>query len=237
MKARILAILLLIFLSGCWNPFSPDVSKPPGPQQAIYLPPTSPENVVKNLLTAYNYRDFVNYEPLLDSLFVFYFSQEDASGLAKYGISQLRWGIQEELESTQNLFNANWSGKNAAGEEQPAASSINLTITEKQSEEWQVYDPDTAIKYAKIDGMRVNLRVVAGPTEYITGDAYVNFKFRGRLDPASNKVLSWKIYEWRDLGNNPAGPSAASQKGTGQGPIFAGKNPGFGISHLKLLYY
>jgi hypothetical protein len=71
-----LSIWMVVSLAGC--PFStknePDNG---GDPPLIFLPRTSPQNLMKNLKAAYEQRDITEFDSLLDPVFTFFFSEED----------------------------------------------------------------------------------------------------------------------------------------------------------------
>ena len=132
---RILAILhllsaILVLFPAC-NPFAPSLSE--GDAFGDLLgDPTTVEGFFTNFRNAYELRDLSLYEPLIDSSFVFQYTDFDA------GIER-GWSFAQELESTSRLFqNAaliqlQWNqiisrDELTAGRETRVVRSFNLTI-------------------------------------------------------------------------------------------------------------
>ena len=97
---RILAILyllssILLFFPSC-NPFAPSLSEG-DPFGDLLGDPTTIEGFFTNFRNAYELRDLSLYEPLIDSSFVFQYTDFDA------GIER-GWSFAQELESTRRLF-------------------------------------------------------------------------------------------------------------------------------------
>jgi hypothetical protein len=112
------AVLLLIGVAGCWNPFRPLVSDEP----AIAVPapaPTTPLKLLDLFKWCWENRDDVKYRELFTADYVFEFSATDSSG-APYHDSP--WRREDELIFAHNLFVA------GSASESPA-SSITLTFT------------------------------------------------------------------------------------------------------------
>jgi len=97
----IAGLFALFLASGCSNPFSPPNIGPRG--GAPIKPLTSPDNVLDNLVYAYEQRDFDVYETLLDPDFVFvYFDPERVEGIETVVVP--RDGPSGDLERTRRLF-------------------------------------------------------------------------------------------------------------------------------------
>jgi hypothetical protein len=92
---------VLALLCSCSNPFSPPNVGPSGGLPIAEL--TSPENVLKNLVYAYEQRDYDVYEQLIDFDFVFvYFDPERLEGIETVIVP--RDGPSGDLERTRRLF-------------------------------------------------------------------------------------------------------------------------------------
>ena len=97
---RILAILyllssILVLFPAC-NPFAPSLGEG-DPFGDLLGDPTTIEGFFTNFRNAYELRDLSLYEPLIDSSFVFQYTDFDA------GIER-GWSFAQELESTRRLF-------------------------------------------------------------------------------------------------------------------------------------
>ncbi len=71
-----LSIWMVVSLAGC--PFSTK-TEPPGDDHVdpVFKPRTSPQNLMKNLMAAYELRDVTEFDSLLDQAFTFFFSEQD----------------------------------------------------------------------------------------------------------------------------------------------------------------
>jgi hypothetical protein len=98
---RIALIGVFSLVVGCSNPFAPPNIGPRG--GAPIKPLTSPENVLDNLVYAYEQRDIDVYETLLDPDFVFvYFDPDRIEGIETVVVP--RDGPSGDLERTRRLF-------------------------------------------------------------------------------------------------------------------------------------
>jgi len=96
-----LVLTVLAADCSCSNPFSPPNVGPSGGIPIENL--TSPDNVLKNLVYAYEQRDFDIYEQLIDFDFVFvYFDPERLEGIETVLVP--RDGPSGDLERTRRLF-------------------------------------------------------------------------------------------------------------------------------------
>jgi hypothetical protein len=95
--ARWVGLLALLGVVGC--PFSPDSGTPDHPVDP-FLKPTSPENLLANLKTAYRERETAEYESLLAMDFTFVLSPEDAG---QPGMPS-QWGRNTEIGIHQRMF-------------------------------------------------------------------------------------------------------------------------------------
>lgn len=98
--ARVIAALAVLGLAGC--PFTPDQDDGNGhePPPVQFLARTSPENLLKNLMAAYQERNVVEYESLLAEDFDFIFCAYDQ---AQPNIPD-SWGRVEEIEAHEGIF-------------------------------------------------------------------------------------------------------------------------------------
>ena len=95
-RFQIGAILTLLLGMAACNPFAPAIEE--GDPFGDFLgDPRTVEGFFTNFRNAYELRDLSLYEPLIDSTFVFVYTDFEA------GI-QREWGFSTELESTRRLF-------------------------------------------------------------------------------------------------------------------------------------
>ena len=92
-------LLPLLLLPGCWNPFNPPLA-PFGEGSAL----GPQEQLLQDLLNAYNHMDIESYMVCLSDTFVFQFALVDSAELKSRGITQPYWGRTDEEIATRNIF-------------------------------------------------------------------------------------------------------------------------------------
>ena len=104
MSPRVLpvALLVLVILSSCWNPFAPTKGTLDGGVVLTLTEQRSPDEVLQNFRYAYIYRDSVVYSKLFDTSFVFIYYDDEIGGTGGYNY----WGRDTELRTTGRLFKA-----------------------------------------------------------------------------------------------------------------------------------
>ncbi len=95
LKVSVLILLLGSLVAAC-NPFAPSLGDGDAFGDLLGDPKTV-EGFFTNFRNAYELRDLSLYEPLIDSSFVFQYTDFDA------GIDR-EWSFAQELESTRRLF-------------------------------------------------------------------------------------------------------------------------------------
>jgi hypothetical protein len=199
LAALLLAAVFVFSVAGCWNPFAPPNNNPPEGGQEEYPLRTSPTNVLKNIVTAYNYRNAGAYLDCLSEDFIFYTSEEDINDPTNP--LDPEWYKSDETIMHNNMFA---DGSNV--------ESISLTLTDSDIEidEGDPQDPsdDTAIFQEAVDlrlGQTGGLLLLATtPSE---------FRFRIAQEPGPNGETLWEIYKWYDLGP-PTRDEASADPGT-----------------------
>ena len=169
MFVRVLIIVaLLCTLASCTNPFAPaiavrDSSVPIlGDQRTI-------DGVFQNFRFAYEFKDTLTYGKLLDRSFTFVYRNYDKSPPL-----DVTWGRDEEMVTTQGLFNA----------------SQNLELL------WNdvvVSDGDSVVQNIS---RGFNLTITFSPSDVIRAQGRVSLRLER---PTSDAV--WKIVRWRDESN------------------------------------
>ncbi|UCF78246.1 MAG: hypothetical protein JSW03_09090 [Candidatus Eiseniibacteriota bacterium] len=190
------AIILLLLLAGCWNPFKPP--KEPngngGNGGGEILERTSPENVLNNLRVIYSEKDAVvntaddahywaeKYRELFDPEFKFYFIPKDAPP----DLPEPWWGRDGdpgEVVSFEALLN-----QIASGEIQGIELSwhVNPAVPDNRVEhpDWMwIHVGSVLLDVMKADGDI--LRVSNGEADFYFG-----------ADPADSTL--WVVTEWWD---------------------------------------
>jgi hypothetical protein len=95
----LLSIFLCCIFTGCGEDNS--VGFKPAP---VVLPPSSPDNVLNNLVVCYNDRDTTQLDDILHDDFVFNFTQEDRQGYDEILPEDGVWGKNRELRTTAFMF-------------------------------------------------------------------------------------------------------------------------------------
>jgi hypothetical protein len=187
-------VLLAVFvftLSGCWNPFAPDEGdKVPTPPPE-YRDRTSPENVIHNLKTAYEYKSADNYLDCMSEDFIFYPSDDDQAD--PQNPLPDKWYKSDEQEMHDNMF----TGPNAV-------ESITLTLTNIAEDLYMGEDPDDPADDFYIRVEDVDLTVITQGDDGFYANANSEYRFRIDIDQSGeNGEVWWEIYEWFDLDSAP----------------------------------
>jgi len=93
------ALLFVLGLAGCWNPFSPDGGGNGDPK----IDRKSPDRLMDFFATVYEDKDQIRYEECLDDEYTFTFMQKDYTAA---GVSEEipYWGRTEDVERTHAMF-------------------------------------------------------------------------------------------------------------------------------------
>jgi hypothetical protein len=203
-----LVALLLLGVSGCFNPFDPRIA----PTTGIYLPPptpNSPQNVIRLFEWVWNNRDISVYKEILTDDFRFFFALGDSAGNMFRDEPVTR---EMELNIARNLF--------VGGGSAAPATSITLVLDPTlralpdsrpgKNPRWHneiVTSVDLSIKTE--DGAEYRIQ---GNARFfvVRGDSAMIPKELG-FGPDSTR---WYIDQWRDetlqgsaaMAPDPAGP-------------------------------
>jgi hypothetical protein len=197
MKSSLRTICLLvlagIFLKGCI--FNPEV-KPPDGGSGEYFPPTSPENLIKNLAEAYSRKEIEPYARILGSDFIFKFQDVDVQDI---GLDT--WNRDQDSTGTAALFGT------------PLVGTINIDLIHGPSEvSTETFDTVVGeVRFIRINPTFLDVDQIggekAGTTYRVDGDIQDMFFRRGNA-AANEDTTRWFLFEWRDL-PDPSGTSAA----------------------------
>ena len=184
----VLLAVLLSALSGCWNPFAPDGGDTKPRDPADYHERLSPEDVVHNLQTAYEWMDKDEYLDCLSEDFVFYPNEDDVTNDPT--IPEF-WYKNVETDIHTSMF---------SGGGDPPVDSITLTLTNTSKDTLPGQDPidplDDIIIYQEEVDLRVNL--FGGLTLLATAPS--EYRFRVDEDQeGDNGEIWWEIFEWYDI--------------------------------------
>jgi hypothetical protein len=117
---RLIVLSSLFFLLACSNPFNPDISKNNDITRDYVYTPNTPDNVLRNLMLAYNQKDLELYKNCLDESFRFQVLSNQAPEI---GFDW--WGFEQEIEYHKNLFN---NGSSDGKFNSPTNIHLNLEI-------------------------------------------------------------------------------------------------------------
>ena len=166
LKTTCLALLLALLggLAAACNPFAPSLGE--GDVFGDLLgDPTTVDGFFTNFRNAYELRDLSLYEPLIDSSFIFQYTDFDA------GIER-EWSFGQELESTRRLFQ-------------------NAALVQLQ---WnQIISRDTLEAERQARVVRsFNLTIALEEGEVFRGDGNVNFLLVRPDTAATWKLRFWR---------------------------------------------
>lgn len=91
--------VIVLLLTGCFNPFAPELDTNPDLSNII-TEQQSPEEVLQNFRYAYTFKDSLLYSEVLDESFVFEYFDTNQGPSGEFR----SWGRDEDLKSTGSLF-------------------------------------------------------------------------------------------------------------------------------------
>jgi hypothetical protein len=124
-------LILILFVTGCKNPFSPTYDTSEGSSSSALSDLKTIDGVFKNFQYAYTFKDTVIYGQLISQDFIFTYRDYELN----YDVS---WGRDEEMKTTYGLFqNAQrldliWNNISLSTEDSLMATIVrgfNLTVT------------------------------------------------------------------------------------------------------------
>ena len=187
-RLLITCILITIFIGGCVNPFHPNLRFNNDNQSNT----NTPLIVLKNLETAYCQRDIKLLKNILapDFRFELVSSEVNLIGIDVNhdGIRDSWWGVDQEIEFTDNLFNR---GSSDGIYQSPEQIVLRLQIPPES--QW-VHDPDPAHEGWLIISCLFDLQLIYSPSSTITSNGSATFY----LKQINNR---WYIAIWRDESN------------------------------------
>lgn len=159
-----LAVIAFSFLCGACNPFAPAIGEG-DPFEDLFGDPKTIEGYFTNFRHAYELRDLSLYEPLIDSSFVFIYTDFDT------GIER-EWGFGQELESTRRLFE----------------STVDVQLQWKQIITRQEYNEGRRAVAVR----SFNLAVALNTGDVFRGDGNVNFLLARADTTRAWRLLRWR---------------------------------------------
>ena len=190
------------------RPVKPPVEDPNG-----FRSLTSPENVMHNLRLAYNQRNIVEYQKLLQENtsilrsaptigFTFFFSAGDVSS----GETPSQWGYLDEVQVTTNMF----SNYDPNDPNVDPISDIDLQLF-LDGVTWIDHEDVTTGETWKKATITYNYTIQAGVNTYIVGSSNAKGEFIVRPDVVDGKT-EYRLVTWRDLGTDSRAVSASSAR-------------------------
>lgn len=122
----IILLLIISLITACSNPFNPGFSDNETDIVEYIYNPGYPENVLKNLVEAYNQKDLNIYKKCLSKSFRF---QVLTTDVPEIGIDW--WGYEQEVDYHNNLF-----GKGSSDGSIPAPDNIVLNLEIPPQSSW-----------------------------------------------------------------------------------------------------
>lgn len=159
-----MAVVVLPFMLTACNPFAPAIGEG-DPFGDLLGDPKTIEGYFTNFRNAYELRDLSLYEPLIDSSFVFIYTDFDT------GIER-EWGFGQELETTRRMFE----------------SVVEVQLQWNQIISRQVFDEGTRA----IAVRSFNLGIGLDNGEVFRGDGNVNFLLTRADTTRAWKLRRWR---------------------------------------------
>lgn len=91
---------IMIFYSGCFNPFAPELTNSLETSDMIVTAQQSPDEVLQNFKLAYTFRDSLLYSNVLDTSFLFVYFDPNEGSSGRF----ISWGREDDLSTTGGLF-------------------------------------------------------------------------------------------------------------------------------------
>ncbi len=155
---------MILFTCGGCNPFAPAIGEG-DPFGDLLGDPKTIEGYFTNFRNAYELRDLSLYEPLIDSSFVFIYTDFDT------GIER-EWGFGQELESTRRLFE----------------STVEVQLQWKQIISRQEFDG--GVRAVTVRGFNLSVGLDTG--EVFRGDGNVNFLLARADTTLGWRLIRWR---------------------------------------------
>ena len=173
-RTVVIPVFLFLFFSSCDNPFAPVLSDGDRNASAILTDQSTPEEVLVNFAYAYNFKDSLVYADLLDSSFIFFFTDFSTDPPTPNS-----WGRDKDLRQTVKLFR-NFHTINLIWGESIFPHFTNDDSTEKQIEK------------------TFTLTLVGSGLDVLTGRGSAVFNFRKKIRNLPDTKAVWKIIRWED---------------------------------------
>jgi hypothetical protein len=176
-----LLVGLVVLGSGCI--FSPTKDKRPPDTTTSYLEPTSPENVLQNLITAYQARDSVAYKALYDPSYI-----GTSQDLADPNDTTSTFRYADEVAHMDKLGQV--------------TTIVNVVFNIGLQTTWQKIPSDdpTHPEWIMIQINHTQIEIYDGATLYsAVNDSPVTFTF---TPTTANGSTTWKIIRWNEVASS-----------------------------------
>jgi outer membrane protein assembly factor BamB len=180
-----LAAVMILGLSGC--PFSPEKDKLPiTPPQTDYLPQSSALNVLENLKTSYEKREFLEYNNLFSEDYIFVFNPADVED--PFNPTPQQWARADEMDSAENLF----------ANDRVDGISLNWVIGELAADDTYPGHPWKI----RVDNVQLDVQTRAEDGTVwiyqVNGATHVYYFREGTGEQASDGKTKWYCTRWED---------------------------------------
>jgi len=195
-----IAVLVFTSMVGGGCIFSPEKTDPP-PPSGVYKEPTTPENVINNLVVSYTRKESDKYGPLLRHDFIFQFQEKDAQV-----IGERFWTKDQDSTGTHRLFTAN------------DIHDIRIDLPHGPAKDPTEITFPEGTKHIRVSPTDLEVEQDPDITLVVKGDIQDFFLLKGDADEGENPD-HWYILEWRDMGDlsgvgKPGLGGGASEPGT-----------------------
>lgn len=199
-RSIVLLMALLTLLASCGSESPVTADSESGPQrrqddgaQRAYRDLTEKDDVLYNLMLAYNQRNLVEFDRVIDANFVFHFSQED---IDNGNVVFEQWDRVSEIRATSNMFDPFFFPS--------PITSMYLWLTFSPGA-WTSFVAGQETWYLK--DAAYALRVEVGFTTYYSGVRGASFAIRS-ANVGGQDI--WRIVSWHDGVTVPTGIPLAS---------------------------
>ena len=209
---RRLAVLVLLAafaltLSGCWNPFAPDKGDPVPIVPADYHERLTPEDVIHNLKTAYEWKNAGEYLDCLSEDFIFFTNESDQQH-ANDPLPE-EWYKSDEEEMHNKMFTG-----------ADAFESITLTLTETTRDTILGLPGVEDDIYIFVEGVDLLVNLY-GDQAYLATEPSEFWLRVDQDEEGPYGEIMWEIYSWFDLSCWGLGDVAGRTEGATWGSIKA----------------